>query len=585
MKKIFFVLISFLLILPVSAFTDQQKTLQDSYNVFYSKIDIKYGKEKKIQLLTVYQKTLGDKILDSKSSQVAKDALRFLYDLNYQKILSLQDYWKKTPFVIQKEKELSILYTKKNALHFSGKIPGFIQTLLDSWKKMYVVNDQNEFIDWNKLKKFFFTQFYTIDDSVVSFLSWKQGIILKHGSLYMLVENYTIGEKIPFSTFFSDTYKTQFITNEKKYILQNNIYYSFIFDKYSIIPEEYGFYKEDYRIDTTNLIFYQDDKWRFWYLSEFKKVKVISANLLGNVNQLDGFLKNVIDDKKDFQDDTDADFKTLRDLTRKLIIWAKTDDEKIEKIYAWILTNITYTKNLKLDDYRIYSGILTFKNRDGVCDGYSKLMGDMVMLAGITNVESIKWFVIDVPDFPQIWHAWVKIGNNYYDPTFDDPVGSDSNLTFEKYKYYKLPKDLFYTNRYDYADIPEYLKSISLDDRKALVRKNLWEMLSNYLKVNYLLLQPLKFRYFKWIPYDKDISTEDLKKIVPYYEVDSDFSFQKGTQKKFITNLHFYTIDKDSAIETILSQRNYSLSGLYLFKWKVSPWVYSYRLAYDVLFQ
>jgi len=30
--------------------------------------------------------------------------------------------------------------------------------------------------------------------------------------------------------------------------------------------------------------------------------------------------------------------------------------------------------------------------------------------------------VIDAADFPNIGHAWLRIDDKYYDPTFDDPV-------------------------------------------------------------------------------------------------------------------------------------------------------------------
>jgi transglutaminase/protease-like cytokinesis protein 3 len=46
----------------------------------------------------------------------------------------------------------------------------------------------------------------------------------------------------------------------------------------------------------------------------------------------------------------------------------------------------------------------------------------MLAFAGIEDIEHIRGYVIDAVDFPQIGHAWVRIGNRYYDPTFDDPI-------------------------------------------------------------------------------------------------------------------------------------------------------------------
>ena len=60
----------------------------------------------------------------------------------------------------------------------------------------------------------------------------------------------------------------------------------------------------------------------------------------------------------------------------------------------------------------------------------------MLSLAGIHDVEVIAGHVIDAADFPQIGHAWIRIGDKYYDPTFDDPVGSTQTKTQENYRFF-----------------------------------------------------------------------------------------------------------------------------------------------------
>jgi len=84
-------------------------------------------------------------------------------------------------------------------------------------------------------------------------------------------------------------------------------------------------------------------------------------------------------------------------------------EEKIQSIYAWILENISYSSDVRLDDEKIFSGVETFKNNEGVCTGYTKLMLYMLFYAGIYDVEVIRGHVIDAADFPQIGHAWVRI--------------------------------------------------------------------------------------------------------------------------------------------------------------------------------
>lgn len=46
----------------------------------------------------------------------------------------------------------------------------------------------------------------------------------------------------------------------------------------------------------------------------------------------------------------------------------------------------------------------------------------MLNYAGVHDVEVIRGHVIDAQDFPTIGHAWIRIGDRYYDPTFDDPI-------------------------------------------------------------------------------------------------------------------------------------------------------------------
>ena len=79
----------------------------------------------------------------------------------------------------------------------------------------------------------------------------------------------------------------------------------------------------------------------------------------------------------------------------------------------------------------------------------------MLNFAWVSDTEVIRGFVIDATDFPEIWHAWVRIWNKYYDPTFDDPIGQKDTKKLENYKFFRLPKDLFYTNRFTYDDTPE----------------------------------------------------------------------------------------------------------------------------------
>jgi hypothetical protein len=74
----------------------------------------------------------------------------------------------------------------------------------------------------------------------------------------------------------------------------------------------------------------------------------------------------------------------------------------------------------------------------------------------------------------------VKIGDSFYDPTFDDPVGQKETTQANDYKYYQLPYDLFYTNRFTLHNLPQDIAKMTLEQRKQVVTKNLYNLLTKY---------------------------------------------------------------------------------------------------------
>lgn len=59
-------------------------------------------------------------------------------------------------------------------------------------------------------------------------------------------------------------------------------------------------------------------------------------------------------------------------------------------------------------------------------------------------------------------HSWLKIGDKYYDPTFD--LGNKTHI------WYGLPKDIMYTSR-GFADANFYLSLNSAQLREDFLRK------------------------------------------------------------------------------------------------------------------
>lgn len=247
------------------------------------------------------------------------------------------------------------------------------------------------------------------------------------------------------------------------------------------------------------------------------------------------------------------------------------------------MENIEYTNWFKLTDYEIYSWILTYVNKDWVCDWYTKLFLYMLNFSNMNHSEVIRWYVIDARDFPHVWHAWIKIGDYYYDPTFDDPLWQKETRSFNEYFYYKIPYDLFYTNRYTFEEIPEELKSKSLDYRENLVREKLTPLVNKYKYSNYKIIKPLILRLENQIDFNKKLDISDLEKIFTSAEVNN-FKVNLDWKNKNISNIKYYIVN-ESKIEDLLKQINYKTYNYYLFKWKLDNWNYEYRLSYDVEFK
>jgi hypothetical protein len=205
----------------------------------------------------------------------------------------------------------------------------------------------------------------------------------------------------------------------------------------------------------------------------------------------------------------------------------------------------------------------------------------MLMFAWINDVEVIRWYVIDAQDFPDVWHAWVRIWGKYYDPTFDDPVWAIENKKAKDYKYFNLPEDLFYTNRYNEKQLPESIKTLSLEKRKKLILQNIYSISEKYKDSDYKLLKLIKFKKNHNIRYDEKITLVNFSKIIPKRSV-SNFNFIENWVKKRIIRLSFYSIDTFD-LEILLEQLDYNLNWYYFFEWYDKDWESFYRLGYNVV--
>jgi hypothetical protein len=205
----------------------------------------------------------------------------------------------------------------------------------------------------------------------------------------------------------------------------------------------------------------------------------------------------------------------------------------------------------------------------------------LLQFSGIKDVESLRWYVVDAQDYPQIWHAWTKIGDHYYDPTFDDPLGQTETKKKKDYYYYKLPQDLFYTNRYDYWTVNSTLEKSPLTYREQYIKKNLVNVFSKYKNSNYNILKELNFRDEHWFNMYQDITIDSLKNNFWYTEVNN-FKFKEDWKNKSIKKYNFFTLKTNEDIRIILIQLNYDLTNHKLLEWTDTDWSIYYRLWFNI---
>lgn len=276
------------------------------------------------------------------------------------------------------------------------------------------------------------------------------------------------------------------ILKNKNIILENWVWYTYSYSKYHwfgrwIVPSESDL-SDGWLNKDNHILLLWDNNWAM-FVTDYKKIKLISDYIISDISNKQAFLNELADEKKYLPEDTDQIFISLKNATNNLTNWAN-NSQKIQKIYDYILKNVSYSKVFNVNNKYIFSWIHTFDNNDWICTWYARLYLYMLSFAGVENVKLIKWNIVDAVDFPNIWHAWIQIWYNYYDPTFDDPIWNIWTKSYDEYNYFWLPRDLFYTNRFNYGELPNNLKNSDLETRKKYVKDELNKLQSKYSDYN-----------------------------------------------------------------------------------------------------
>jgi transglutaminase-like putative cysteine protease len=451
----------------------------------------------------------------------------------------------------------------------------------------YSTNSQFEFVEENDIKKIDFTKYVRVTEGNYKWLLLRNKIskigaeIIYDGqSYYIPTSGISIETKNAYSrsqTLFYDS-----LSHEENYTKKWAVYYTYDYDSYLFFRDDYGFYNKDLvnsDIIASNSLLLAE-WWWIKIVRDFTEKRLIKDSFLDEVSDKEWFLSVLVKDAGYTQvANNDTSFERLKAITDALTD-GKTRDEKIEAIYNFVLDNHYYYENFWDGNEDIFSGIDTFRNGYWVCDGYSKLMYYMLNFAGIQDIEHIRWYVYDAVDFPEIGHAWVRISNRYYDPTFDDPIGWVATLRKNEYRYFDLPKDLAYTNRFDGFDASEELKSMSLSERERLVEKNLFSLLWKYEKWAYNILWSFQVKEDLWFIAGELITLSKLQKKLRYYEVASDNSYidENGT-KRYIRSIEYY-VTTDENINGIIDTLWEKFLNAVLLKWPLDTGSHEYRLAY-----
>lgn len=374
--------------------------------------------------------------------------------------------------------------------------------------------------------------------------------------------------------------------------LENDYYYTYKYSKYYYFDDNEWFYLSDFTKSwyTKDNIIVLKNASKYLIVKDFKKIKLFNKSLLTWIRNKLKFVQTVYDDiKKSDTDEKDIEKTLLAMKSYSSTLKWKDYDTKIKNIYKYVIDRTSYyTWSLEwnLDWKPIFSWIYTYKTWVWVCDWYVKEMLYLLFFAGIEDVSIKRWFVIDSDLFPDIWHAWIKVWDYYYDPTFEDPIWQNRIKSSSDYEYYKLPRDLIYADRFNAEtkeDIPNEYIFMTKTQRENLVSENLYNLAKNSTYSNYLLLSTYVNKIKLWLWLNDKLTMEQAKKIIPYVEASYNYTFTDSNWiKRHITNLKFYTVSDltiDSFMKSIFW---YQTSWLMLIKWRYSDWTYEYRLTKNI---
>jgi len=497
--------------------------------------------------------------------------LQVLIKLN-SNLLKIKDKYPRQKEII----DYLLIINKKEIIalnrNINSNLEGFILELIDRWYKYIEVNSSFEFSENWTIKRIIFSNYYSPDKNNYKYFlnDFKWGYLFFYDNSLFLVDNYDIEKKYSYKEL-SNIF-TNYMDYDDRFILENWKYYTYRYSRFNFFNDNYWVYLSDLsrnNISKENSLYIK--KWdKYYFSNDYYKVDLISSELASIIENKQEFLYSVFDDNKFIQDDYESILYEIKDKTFEIIKDKKNDDEKILAIYDWLVDNMVYYNNYT-DWYKeIFSWVHSFKNLTWVCDWYTKLFLYMLSFAWIKDVSIIRWWVFNVKDFPDFWHAWVKIGDKYYDLTFDNISNIQKNI------YFWLNYELMYLDRFEWRDLFLQYKDLSLEKRQEIALKNMFDIYDKY-KNNLLLTRVKNYKYLG-LNYNEKPTLDILKEKMDFYNF-SNYKNNDNWDIKKIKTFKFYNIDSENVSYFVNS--NIDLSNMKLFKF--DNW--EYKLAYDIVYK
>ncbi len=562
----------------------QASSIEKAYESFTNKI-----KEQSPSQQQAVLRGLGSKLQDLSYQEKYRTYTAFfdqLSDLNNEKIFEI---WQQQELshTSQKKKEDSEEVIYKNAQKTAeDTLPEYIADLLQ-WSQNYeffMINDQQEIYKDNSIYRLLFSEYFPISKEIVSLLQDKRGMIAQLGEgEYIFIENFELERKIPYSELAEEFV---FVTPEIKFHQNNQQLYAYNFSKFQYYGDVYGLYREQLRrswFSQEDTLIYRDEEWKYNFVWDYNKQSLVASNTVYGVNNKQRFLEYLVEDAKAQTPDVSQSISDISSQVEKLKKSAASEQDFIQKVYAWILDHTSYSSVVDLQDETIFSGIETYENASGVCTGYTKLMAYMLYLWGVEDVEVIRGHVIDADDFPEIGHAWIKIGDRYYDPTFDDPVWAQRTREVSQYEYFGLPRDVFYANRYEYGDLPDFLLSAGDTEISEHIYDNLVSILPKYERSldMYPVFWEIQFREENGLSPSELLTPESLSEYVETLQVrDGNVRVNIWGREVEFRSIFYYLLDEEN-IENVLDILSYDFEDVYLLQWYNSDNSFDWRLVYQ----